>query len=265
MAEKTCTEDAKCSMEQCDIFDFMANHVGLTVIHPGGFEATHKLLKSSHMDQGSKVLDIGCGKGTTSVLLAQKYGCNVVGLDQSEDLLHQATALAKRKGLENKVSFRVGDALNLPFADGEFDRAFGQAVLILVGDKKKAIQEALRVTKPGGYIGWLELSWRKPVTKEFLDGVSNVICAYCMLGVETFENWKKLFDEAGVKELQTLAYSQEFKGMRGMLADEGLVNAARIMFRYLTNRRVRKRMKIMDKFFKEYDDYFGYGIYVGKK
>jgi hypothetical protein len=74
-----------------------------------------------------------------------------------------------------------------------------------------------------------------------------------------------LFDEAGVKELQTLAYSQEFKGMRGMLADEGLVNAAKIMFRYLTNSRVRKRMKIMDKFFKEYDDYFGYGIYVGKK
>lgn len=265
MAEKTCTEDTKCSIEQCDIFDFMANHVGLTVIHPGGFEATHKLLESSHMDQGSKVLDIGCGKGTTSVLLAQKYGCNVVGLDQSEDLLHQATALAKRKGLENKVSFRVGDALNLPFADGEFDRAFGQAVLILVGDKKKAIQEALRVTKPGGYIGWLELSWKKPVTKEFLDGVSNVICAYCMLGVETFENWKKFLDEAGVKELQTLAYSQEFRGMRGMLADEGLVNAARIMFRYLTNGRIRRRMKTMDKFFKEYDDYFGYGIYVGKK
>ena len=154
MVEKTCTEDTKCSIAQCDIFDFMANHVGLTVIHPGGFEATHKLLKSCHMDQGSKVLDIGCGKGTTSVLLAQKYGCNVVGLDQSENLLHQATALAKRKGLENKVSFRVGDALNLPFANGEFDRAFGQAVLILVGDKKKAIQEALRVTKPGGYIGF---------------------------------------------------------------------------------------------------------------
>lgn len=265
MAEKTCTEDIKCSIEQCDIFDFMANHVGLTVIHPGGFEATHKLLKASHMDQNSKVLDIGCGKGTTSVLLAQKYGCNVVGLDQSEDLLHQATALAKRKGLENKVSFRVGDALNLPFVNGEFDRAFGQAVLILVGDKKKAIQEALRVTKSGGYIGWLELSWKKPVTKEFLDGVSNVICAYCMLGVETFENWKKLFDEAGVKELKTLEYSQEFKGMRGMLADEGLVNAGKIMFRYLTHSRVRKRMKTMDKFFKEHDEYFGYGIYVGKK
>jgi len=258
-------EDKKCSMEQCDIFDFMANHVGLTVIHPGGFAATRKLLWSCHIARGSKILDIGCGKGTTSILLAQEYGCNVVGLDLSEDLLRQATAAVKRKGLERKVTFRAGDALNIPFPDNEFDGAIGQAVLILVGDKKKAVGEALRVTKPGGYVGWLELSWRKPVTKEFLDGVSNVICAYCMLGVETFENWRKLFEDAGVKGLRISAYTQEFKGMRGMLADEGLVNGSKVIFRYLTNSRIRKRMKTMDRFFKENDRYFGYGIYVGKK
>jgi len=265
MADKECSNDEKCSIEQCDIFDFMANQVGLTVIHPGGLEATHKLLESCHIDKSLKLLDIGCGKGTTSVLLAQKYDCTVVGLDLSEDLLSQATALAKRKGLEDKVSFRLGDALKLPFADNEFDGTVGQAVLILVGDKKKAIQEALRVTKPGGYLGWLELSWKKPPTKEFLDGVSNVICAYCMLGVETFENWKKLFNEAGVKELKTLDYSQEFNGLGGMLANEGFANAGKIMFRYLTNRSIRKRMKTTGKFFRGYDEYFGYGIYVGKK
>ena len=258
-------EDKTCSIEQCDIFDFMANHVGLTVIHPGGFDATRKLLGSCHIDKSSRILDIGCGKGTTSVLLAQEYGCNVVGLDLSEDLLSQATTLVKKKSLEHKVSFRAGNALNMPFADNEFDRAIGQAVLILVGDKKKAVQEALRVTKPGGYVGWLELSWKKQVTKEFLDGVSNVICAYCMLGVETFEDWKRLFEDSGVKQLQISAHSQEFKGMRGMLSDEGLANASKIMYRYLANSRIRKRMKTMDKFFKEHDQYFGYGIYVGKK
>ena len=189
----------------------------------------------------------------------------MVGLDLSEDLLRQVTTLVKRKGLERKVSFWAGDALNMPFAENGFDRVIRQAVLILVGDKKKAVRQALRVTKPGGYVGWVEMSWEKPVTKEFLDGVSNVIWAYCMLGVETFEDWKRLFEDAGVKELQTSVYSQEFKGMWGMLADEGLVNASKIVFRYLTNSRVRKRMKTMDKFFKENDQYFGYGIYVGKK
>jgi len=53
--------------------------------------------------------------------------------------------------------------------------------------------------------------------------------------------------------------------MRGMLGDEGLANGSKIMFRYLTNSRVRRRMKTLDKFFKEHDEYFGYGIYVGRK
>ena len=53
--------------------------------------------------------------------------------------------------------------------------------------------------------------------------------------------------------------------MRGMLADEGLVNASKIMCRYLINSRVRGRMQTLDKFFKEHDEYFGYGIYVGEK
>lgn len=46
-------EDKTCSIEQCDIFDFMANHVGLTIIHPGGFDTTRKLLESCHIDWGA--------------------------------------------------------------------------------------------------------------------------------------------------------------------------------------------------------------------
>ena len=265
MDEKKCSEDKKCLIEQCDIFDFMANHVGLTIIHPGGLEATNTLLESCQINKSSKVLDIGCGKGTTSVLLAQKYGCNVVGVDLSEDLLKQSAYLVKRKGMEHKVSFRLADALSLPFADEEFDVAIGQAILILVGDKKRAIKEALRVIKTGGYVGWLELSWKKPIIKDFLEGVSNVICAYCMLGVETFKDWERLFKEAGVKELQISVYSQEFGGMRRMLADEGFLNASKIMIRYLANSRVRGRMKTIEMFFREHSEYFGYGIYAGRK
>lgn len=81
MNDKPCFKDIPCSIERCDIFDFMANHVGLTVIHPSGLEATNILLESCHINENSKVLDIGCGKGTTSLLLDQKYGCQVVGID----------------------------------------------------------------------------------------------------------------------------------------------------------------------------------------
>ncbi len=258
-------EDKECTIENCDIFDFMAHHVGMTVIHPGGFRATHRLAESCKIDKSKRVLDIACGKGTTAVYLTLKYGCPVVGIDISEDLISESIALSRRKGLEDLVSFQVADALDLPFSDNEFDVAIGQAMLILVKDKNRAVREALRVTKPGGFVGWLELSWKKPPTKNFMDGVSNVLCAYCMQNVLTFEDWQELFRKAGVKHFESTASSLEFQGMRGMLRDEGFLTVSKIMFIYLTKTRIRKRMKTMDRFFRENFQYFGFGIYFGNK
>jgi len=261
MDEKKC----ECTIEACDIFDFMANSVGMTVIHPGGFDATRKLADSCHLDSHTRVVDIACGKGTSAVYLAHRHGCEVVGVDIRDDLVAQATILAKKKGLEGKVAFRVGDALQLPFPDNEFDVAVSQAMLVLVTDKRKAILEALRVTKPGGYLGWLELTWKKPPTAGFLDAVSNVLCAYCMQNVHTFQGWEDLFKEAGIDRLAIQSFDLGNMGMAGMLADEGPMNTSRVMFKYVTNSRIRKRMSTMSRFFREHTDYFGYGIYTGRK
>jgi ubiquinone/menaquinone biosynthesis C-methylase UbiE len=261
MNEKQC----ECTIEACDIFDFMANHVGMTVIHPGGFDATRKLAESCHLDNHTRVVDIACGKGTSAAYFAERYGCEVVGIDISDDLVAQATILAKKKGLEGKVAFRVGDALQLPFLDNKFDAAVSQAMLVLVADKRKAILEALRVTKPSGYLGWLELSWKKQPTANFLDAVSNVLCAYCMQNVHTFQGWEDLFKKAGVNQLAIQSFDLGNTGMAGMLASEGLINTGKVMFKYMTNSRVRKRMSTMSRFFREHADDFGYGIYTGRK
>ena len=172
-------EDCSCktqssSVAKCDIFEFMAKHVGMTVIHPGGFEATHKLIKSLNITSGLKVIDIACGKGTTAMLIAQKYGCDVVAIDSDEKLIEDAKHLTKKKGLENKITYHVGDALKLPFNDNEFDTAISQAMLVLVDDKIKAIREANRVIKKGGAAGWLELSWKKEITEDFIEKVKTV-------------------------------------------------------------------------------------------
>ena len=150
------SKSCECTVEGCDIFDFMASHVGLTVIHPGGFDATRELAEACHLDRAARIVDIACGKGTSAVYLHERYGCEVVGIDISEDLVAQARTLASRKGLEEKVTFRVGDALQLPFPDHAFDAAVSQAMLVLVGDQRRSVQEALRVVRPEGHLGWLE-------------------------------------------------------------------------------------------------------------
>jgi len=53
--------------------------------------------------------------------------------------------------------------------------------------------------------------------------------------------------------------------MRDMLVDEGFINSSRVMYRYLTNGRIKKRMDTMNRFFRENTQYFGYGIYLGQK
>ena len=255
------------TVSKCDIFDFMAKYVGLTVIHPGGFATTRQLIKALGVNRNSRVIDVACGKGTTAILLAEKLGCEVVGIDLAPELIDEAIQLTKKKGLSGKVTFHVADALDLPFSDGEFDIAVAQAMLVLMEDKVKAIQEAKRVIKPGGRAGWLELSWKKAIPPEFIRILSDVICAYCMINVQTFDGWRKIFDAAGVPEVGVipLAFSPRRGGIFGMLKDEGFFRTISILRNISNNPEIKARMHAIRRSFKDYEDYFACGIYYFRK
>lgn len=253
------------SVERCDIFDFMAKYVGLSVLHPGGFSATNRLIDKCKMDKTFRVLDIACGKGTTSILIAKRFGCEVVGVDICPDLIDEARILARRNQVDHLIDFQAADATRLPFSDNEFDVSIAQAMLVLIDDKESVIKEALRIIKPTGLAGWIELTWQKDPTDEFMRQVSDVICAYCMLNVKTAGAWDKLFMDSGAQQLNTEIFPMYFNGFHGMIKDEGFVNSIRVIKKYMTDGKVRKRMLTMNKFFKQHEDIFGYGIYTATK
>jgi ubiquinone/menaquinone biosynthesis C-methylase UbiE len=234
-----------------------------TVIHPGGFGATKKLIKTLNITANSKVIDIACGKGTTAILLAEDYGCNVVAIDIDDVLIEEAKYLTRKRGLQNKITYHTGNAMQLPFSDNEFDAAISQAMLVLVDDKIKAIQEAERVIKKGGVAGWLELSWKKEITQEFIDKVSRVICACCMTNVSTFDGWRRIFKDAGIEHVNTvpLDFSPDSGSFIGMIKDEGFIRSLSIIMNIMKNRDIRGRMKTMRTFFRDYEDVFGCCIY----
>ena len=72
---------------------------------------------------GERVLDVGCGSGAVTRDIAKRVGERglVVGLDPSPELLAVARGLAEGAGLGDRVEFREGNVLRLPFADGSFD------------------------------------------------------------------------------------------------------------------------------------------------
>ena len=175
-----------------------------------------------------------------------------------------ADGLAQKQGLSSQVEFRVGDALDLPFPANEFDVALSQAFLILVSDKKQAICEAIRVTKPGGFIGWLELSFYKQPPDSLFHAAASSACAFCVRNTLTFDEWRALFHACEMTDLEVIAGEMGMR-QRRIFRDEGLVNAICIMWKWLFNPRIQRRMNAVFEFFREHSEYIGYGIYVGRK
>jgi ubiquinone/menaquinone biosynthesis C-methylase UbiE len=108
---------------------------------------------------GERVLDVGCGSGVVTREIARRVGPRgrAVGLDPSPALLAVARGLAQEAGLGDRVEFREGSALQLPFPDRSFDAALCVTVLSHVPGGESAIPELARVLQPGGRVGVFDL------------------------------------------------------------------------------------------------------------
>ncbi len=105
---------------------------------------------------GMRILDVATGTGMVAFALAAR-GAEVVGLDQSEAMLGAARArLQRTPQLASRLSFMLGEAEALPFADGEFDALSFTYLLRYVDDPRATMRELARVVKPCGRIGMVE-------------------------------------------------------------------------------------------------------------
>jgi demethylmenaquinone methyltransferase/2-methoxy-6-polyprenyl-1,4-benzoquinol methylase len=110
-----------------------------------------------------RVLDVATGTGLVARGLVERYGCAVVGLDQSRDMLAGARrALAGVPQLAARIDLVQGEAERLPFDDGEFDHLTFTYLLRYVDDPAATLAELARVVKPGGRIACLEFGLPDP-------------------------------------------------------------------------------------------------------
>jgi len=251
-------------------FDFAAA-VGLTK-HLGGAEATDELVQLCHIGDGAQVLDVGCGAGVTPVYLAKRHGCRVVGVDISEGMIERSRERAAREGAADTTEFRVADAQDLPFEDGLFDAVITESVTAFPEDKQKAVDEYARVTKPGGYVGLNESTWLKvPPPPEMVAWASQDLGA--SVKPLTSAEWVGLLEGAGLSDVIARISDINVRDeARGILRRYGLGGMLRVMGRtvslYARNPAYRSFVKGVrqDGVAPEnLDEYFGYGLYVGRK
>jgi len=255
---------------QPSFFDFAAE-VGLTK-HLGGVEATEALIELCHIGEGKYILDVGCGAGVTPCFIARKYGCRVVGVDILEGMAEKSRERAKREGILDQVEFKVADAQDLPFEDDLFDAVITESVTAFPADRQKAVREYARVTKLGGYVGLNESTWLKvPPPPEMVAWASQDMGAN--VNPLTSSEWVGLMESAGLKEIAVKPYKinvqDESRGILRRYGCGGLLGVLwRMLLLYLRNPAYRRFVKGVRKDGitpKNLDEYFGYGLYVGRK
>jgi len=110
-----------------------------------------RLIENAHIRSGQRVLDLGCGTGTLTIMVKKAHpNSEVIGLDGDPQVLEIARYKAKQAG--SSITFDEGMAFQLPYPDASFDRVLSSLVFhhLTTQSKERALAEIYRVLKPEG-------------------------------------------------------------------------------------------------------------------
>lgn len=234
--------------------------------HLGAQIATRELIKKLKINKTSYVLDVGCGVGATPCWLAKKFGCRVVAVDISRQMIKRGRQRAKRMGVEDKVSFKLADARKLPFKNNTFDVVMSESVLALIDNRKKALKEYVRVAKKGGFVGTNEVIWIKKPSKKLIEETEHLTGT----NIPDSKGWAKLFKSVGLKNVVKKIHPVDMKDeLFGRIERYGWMNMFSVWYKALvllfTDKSYLKFMKEALGIPKEIIEYWGYVVIVGKK
>ena len=108
-----------------------------------------------------RVLDIGCGTGAQTLVLADSSPSRIVAIDTHPPFIDALNGEARRLGLTDRLEARVADMRSLDFADGSFDLIWCEGAIYNVG-VEAGLRNWRRLLRPNGHVALTEVCWRKP-------------------------------------------------------------------------------------------------------
>lgn len=162
--------------------------------HFGGLEANDILIAHAGIRREHHVLDVCSGMGGPSRYLARRVGCRVTGLDLTESRYTSAIRLTQMVKLDHLVDFRLGNALDMPFAEATFDVVIGQEAWCHVPEKPRLVAECVRVVKPGGAIAFTDILRRTPLQPAEMARLEREMA---FPSLETLEGYARLLEGNG--------------------------------------------------------------------
>ena len=237
--------------------------------HMGGQKASEELVGMCGVNKDSYGLDIGCGVGATPCYMAKQIGCRVVGVDLSQAMIDRSIERAREDGVDDLVEFRVADAQELPFDNELFDVVMAESVTVFPPDKPRALSEYTRVTKIGGVIGLNESTFvKEPVPLDVVDWVSRDLSSNAE--ILTANEWVGLMAGAGLEDIESRVYDLDLKDEVGNVVGRygwGTFLGTFIwaLKNFIRDPGYRLFLKSIGGTPPHITEYYGYGLYAGRK
>jgi len=179
--------------------------------HPGGLALTERLGTLLNLSPGKRVLDVATGQGASAIFLAQRFGCDVIGIDFGDASIQVATTAANAAGVAHLTRFQQGDAETLVgIDDSAFDAVICECAFCTFPDKPAATGQFMRVLRPGGRVALSDLT-RAGETPESLQGLLAWIA--CIADAQPIEEYTRYFEEAGFYITLTEAHDEALLSM----------------------------------------------------
>ena len=152
-------------------------HLAGDIFHPGGEDLTQRTIAAMNLHPGANIADLGCGTGTSALLLADKPGLDVSAIDLSADNIRRAQdRLSAEARTAGAVKFQQADVHELPFVDGQFDGVLAECTFSLFQRQQAVLEEVKRVLKPSGQLGITDMAVGGPLPADIASIVAPWTC-----------------------------------------------------------------------------------------
>ncbi|MBK7819852.1 MAG: class I SAM-dependent methyltransferase [Tessaracoccus sp.] len=241
--------------------------LGKRVLRPGGIELTKRLVKAAAPVTSDRIVEFGPGVGRTAELLLNANPASYCGVDPNPEAAPQLRAVLADRPNTRLIEASAADT-GLP--DAKADLVLGEAMLTMQPEhtKRAIVAEAARLLAPGGRYAVHELSL---VPDECPEDVATTVSRTLSRGIKvgarplTRPGWVALLEDAGLVVEWTSTNPMRLLEPSRLVADEGLLGAARFALNVARFPEARTRIRAMRSVFRAHSDHLAAIALVARK
>ncbi|NKB70356.1 MAG: methyltransferase domain-containing protein [Candidatus Latescibacteria bacterium] len=185
--------------------------------HVGGAAFVDQLARAAGAAPGCRVLDLGCGLGGASRLLAARHGCRVHGIDLSPKRCREARSLNRRVGLTDQIDIQCADYLSTPLPADSYQLLWGQGAWLHPADKDDFVRRWASCLAPDGRLACEHACLARPPRTHAESSQLGELATLWNAFFITCRQWVDHFAQAGLRLLQAVDLTPSFIRYYGKL------------------------------------------------